>query len=248
MSEQPSKAELIKAHLRDSIANKQSSELDIDGRKRDFAELHEKNPTVTFTKQQYLDLFKRELKKQQKNEIDYGFGGRVVKTSKSSSVRGKTSTVRKDVIKKDDKKPEGQMIDGKFVPKTGGTATQEQTKIEIEKIRMKFTEKNVGATIKAIFGGMRFFYPALEVLSDEEKEDLADLWLPFFERYLQNDYAIILIPLFASAAILSPKIKKAKAEKEKNKKSSKKELENKIQKLQVQLERQKNEKRAKDRK
>jgi|GEM_PF-3957484 len=259
MSEvQPSKAELIKAHVRDSIANKSKSELDVDGRKRDFAELHEKNPTFTFTQQQYLDLFKKELKKQGKNVIDYGLGGRVVKktSGKSSSVRGKTQTVRKDVIKKgtelenkDGATKEGETKDGKFIPRTEGGkgATQEETKDEIDKIRMKFTEKNVGATIKAMFGGMRFLYPALEPLSDDEKEDLADLWLPFFEKYLQSDYGIVLIPLFASAAILSPKLKKAKAEKDKNKKNSIKELKKEKQKLEEKLARAENEKKEKDR-
>jgi len=260
MSEvQPSKAELIKAHLRDSIANKQKSELDVDGRKRDFAELHEKNPTVTFTQQQYLDLFKKELKKQGKNPIDYGLGGRIVKktSGKSSSVRGSTKTVRKDVIKKepelenkDGAAKEGETKDGKFIPRTtdGKGATPEETKNEIDAIRMKFTEKNVGATIKAIYGGMKFVYPALETLSDDEKDDLADLWLPFFEKYLQSDYAIILIPLFASAAILSPKIKKAKAVKDANKKNSIKELKKEKQKLEEKLARAENEKKEKDRK
>ncbi len=55
----------------------------------------------------------------------------------------------------------------------------------------------------------------MESLDDDEKENLAELWIPFCQKYLQSDYAIIIVPLMASSAILAPKIRKAREVKKK---------------------------------
>jgi len=73
-----------------------------------------------------------------------------------------------------------------------------------------FDEKAVSATFSAFVLMLKLNCPDLELLSDEEKDSLGKIWLPFFNKYLSDKYAEIVIPVFATAGILLPKIAKAR--------------------------------------
>jgi len=67
----------------------------------------------------------------------------------------------------------------------------------------------------------RLAYPDLELLTEEEKDALGKMWLPAFNRYLTEKWAIIGIPFLATVGIFLPKIiaaRKIKKEKETEKK------------------------------
>ena len=57
---------------------------------------------------------------------------------------------------------------------------------------------------------LKLNYPDLENLSEEEKDSLGKIWLPFFNKYLSDKYSEILIPVFATAGIFLPKITQAR--------------------------------------
>jgi len=69
-----------------------------------------------------------------------------------------------------------------------------------------FDEKSVSATLNAIFLMFRLSYPDLELLTNEEKDSLGKVWLPAFNKYLTDNWALIGVPLFATAGIFLPKL------------------------------------------
>lgn len=81
-----------------------------------------------------------------------------------------------------------------------------------------FDAKGVSASLNAFYLMMRVAYPELELLSEDEKNSLGNMWLPAFQRYLTENWAYIGIPLLATFGIMLPKIaearKKNKAKKE----------------------------------
>jgi len=76
-----------------------------------------------------------------------------------------------------------------------------------------FDEKAVSATLNAFFLMFRLGYPDLELLSNEEKESLGKVWLPAFNKYMTENWAIIGIPLLATFGIFIPKIVEARKKK-----------------------------------
>ena len=267
MSEiKPSKADVLKEWIRNSISNKQSSELDISGRSKDRQELRTSNPEFQFTDSHYQLLFKKEIIRQKGKAalIDYGLNPDVVKTKmqkSNSSIGGATQTVPKNVQTKiqngqqqqQQNQTQSKDNDGKFHPITAAGAqnnnNQQLVANQINQVTMKFNERNVGAVIKAVYGGIKFFYPDLEGLTDEEKTDLGDLFLPMFENYFQNNYATVVIPILAGAAIVAPKVKRAKKVKDAKKKDdSLASLEKQKKKLDEQISKKKVAKELKDKK
>jgi len=72
----------------------------------------------------------------------------------------------------------------------GGVIVQTQPQI--------FDEESVSATLNAIFLMFRFSYPDLELLTKEEKDSLGKVWLPAFNKYLTDNWAIIGFEKFYS--------------------------------------------------
>jgi len=76
-----------------------------------------------------------------------------------------------------------------------------------------FDEKAVSATLNAFFLMFRLGYPDLELLSTDEKESLGKVWLPAFNKYMTENWAIIGIPFLATLGIFIPKIVEARKKK-----------------------------------
>jgi len=87
----------------------------------------------------------------------------------------------------------------------GGVIVQTQPPI--------FDEKSVSATLNAIFLMFRFSYPDLDLLTNEEKDSLGKVWLPAFNKYLTDNWALIGVPMFATAGIFLPKLIEARKKK-----------------------------------
>jgi len=75
---------------------------------------------------------------------------------------------------------------------------------------INFDERGVAASFNAIFLMFRLAYPDLELLTEEEKNSLGKIWLPAFNRYLTEKWAIIGVPFIATVGIFLPKIIKAR--------------------------------------
>jgi len=124
-----------------------------------------------------------------------------------------------------DQKPK----DGKQIQEGG---TQVQVGQDGQIIQPIFTKESVSATFAGLFLMLRLNYPDLELLTDAEKNSLGELWLNFFNKYLDSKYAEVMIPLFATAGIFIPKINKArkiKKEKEGTKDKDSKKIDPKLQ-------------------
>ena len=112
----------------------------------------------------------------------------------------------------------------------GGTQVQVGQDGQI--IQPIFTKDSVSATFAGLFLMLRLNYPDLELLTDAEKSSLGELWLNFFNKYLDSKYAEVMIPLFATAGIFIPKINRArkiKKEKEGTKEKDTKKIDPKLQ-------------------
>ncbi|KKN10117.1 hypothetical protein LCGC14_1039710, partial [marine sediment metagenome] len=107
------------------------------------------------------------------------------------------------------------------------TTSKDETGKIIEEMRINYTEKSVAIILKSMYNVLKIKYPTIEPLNDEEKEILGELWTPAFQKYLADKYFILIMPIFASIALISPKIVKAK----KANKKSKEQIENEIKKL-----------------
>lgn len=76
-----------------------------------------------------------------------------------------------------------------------------------------FDEQGVSASLNAFYLFLKWQYPSLELLTPQEKESLGKMWLPAFQQYLTEKWAMIGIPLFATLGMVMPKVAKARAEK-----------------------------------
>lgn len=71
--------------------------------------------------------------------------------------------------------------------------------------------EGVSASINAFYLVIKtIFAPEAELLSDEEKKSLGSIWLPIFNKYLQNEKSIILVAVASSVGIISPKLMKGR--------------------------------------
>ncbi len=235
MSETPeepkSKAELLGEHIRKQLDNN-TDLTSLDARKKDFKEFVETlKPEQVPTKSHYLDILKRELKRKDLDPKAFGL------TSKHPTFVKKTTDMKTTLTahpsKVDSKQTPETKPEIKTETKTGtGTTTitttsQDETGKIIEEMRINYTEKSVAIILKSMYNVLKIKYPTIEPLNDEEKEILGELWTPAFQKYLADKYFILIMPIFASIALISPKIVKAK----KANKKSKEQIENEIKKL-----------------
>lgn len=224
-----SKAQLLAEHINKKL--EENADLNtLEGRKKDFAEFLLENKPTTFTKSHYLDILKRELKRKNIDAKAYGL------SSKSPTFIRKTSDMKVNltahpskVEQKNPPDPKNKIETAQIKKPDGTPASQEEIKQLISDYRINFNEQNVAITIKALYNVLKLRYPDIEGLTDDEKEILGQLWLPAFQKYLAESYAIIVIPAISTLAIISPKINEAK---KKSKKWNEKELDNEIKKLQ----------------
>jgi len=168
--------------------------------------------------------FKKVVKERKNlNPIDYGIGKKIPRFNT-------------DLHATITEKPQGPDI----VPQTEHYTIQTETKLEEQKQIptdteapagtpeakapppiQNFDEKGVAASFNAIFLMFRLAYPDLELLTKEEKESLGKVWLPAFNKYMTEKWAIIGIPFLATLGIFLPKIIKArKIKKEKETKEN----------------------------
>ena len=229
MPDKPTKADLIRSHIKESLANDIDSLRTVDGRKPDFVKLQTNNPETTFTKSHYLDILKQEIKRAGNDPRTFNLSVRTPSfVKRGGSIGGTTTPQPKKIINSNtpyskdsatNTPPNQPQIAGQ-----PSEATQQQIQQLSQQIQFNFNAKNTGALIKAMYGGVKFIYQDMESLTDDEKEDLAELWVPFCQKFLQSDYAIILVPMLASASILAPKIRKARQIKIKRKEAEEKKL------------------------
>lgn len=73
-----------------------------------------------------------------------------------------------------------------------------------------FDSDGVGATFSALTTMIRMAYPEMEMLSEIEKNSLGKMWLPFFQKYMTENMAVVGVPLLATFGMLIPKITKAR--------------------------------------
>jgi len=76
-----------------------------------------------------------------------------------------------------------------------------------------FDEKAVSATLNAFFLMFKMGYPDLELLTNDEKESLGKVWLPAFNKYMTENWAMLGIPFLATMGIFIPKIVEARKKK-----------------------------------
>ena len=76
----------------------------------------------------------------------------------------------------------------------------------------------VSASINAFYLVVKtVFAPQAELLTEEEKKSLGSIWLPIFNKYLQNEKSVILVAVASSIGIVAPKLVKGrKLKKEKD--------------------------------
>ena len=194
----------------------------IDARKKDFKEFCEANPKGEFSKSLYMDVLKREIKKKGFDPRSYGLTSGKIPSFTSSGKDMRASVTPKpvaDAPKVDSRSaftpiPSQAQTQGDYprIIKTEGGATQEELKTEASEYRIAYTATNVGVTIKAFYSTLKLKWEFLEDLTEEEKNTLGELWLPAFDKWLQGEYSMIIIPLLATLGLLSPKIKKAQRE------------------------------------
>jgi len=99
------------------------------------------------------------------------------------------------------------------VSPTGGIGIVTPQGVIVQQAPQIFDEKSVSATLNAIFLMFRFSYPDLELLTNEEKDSLGKVWLPAFNKYLTENWALIGVPLFATTGIFLPKLIEARKKK-----------------------------------
>lgn len=73
-----------------------------------------------------------------------------------------------------------------------------------------FDAEGVGATFQALAATLKTAYPDLELLTEREKDSLGKMWLPVFNLYLTDRWAIIGVPTLATIGIFLPKVLKAR--------------------------------------
>lgn len=205
-----SKADLLRNHIREQL-NKNYDYSLASNRKADiqiFIEQNKNELEKTDTAKTLRPSHSKILDEQLKNKgIDPSSLGRSSKKPKFNSDLNPVITPEPQAGVTDSTKPTGAPIQGQ----AGVTGAPQQVSPTGELIVPAFDEKAVSATFQSFLLMLKLNYPDLELLTDEEKDSLGKIWLPFFNKYLSDKYSEILIPVFATAGIFLPKIAKARA-------------------------------------
>jgi len=196
-------ADLLKNHINDQLQKNYDYSL-ATNRKQDilnFIELNKSN----LEKNQSIDAIRpshsRALDACLKNKgIDPQSLGRVTKKPKFIGDMKPTITPE----------PQAGAVDqAPQDKKTGAQVGVEQVQTQ----QIIFDEKAVSATLNAFFLMFKMGYPDLELLTNDEKESLGKVWLPAFNKYMTENWAMIGIPLLATLGIFIPKIVEARKKK-----------------------------------
>jgi len=201
----PSLADLLRNHINDQLGKNYDYSL-ASNRKQDILNFIELNKDKLEKKQVNVNVIRPShnsaLEACLKNKgIDPASIGRSKRTPKYSGDLKATITPEPQAGSVDTTKKTPPVQ----VSPTGEIIVQAQTPI--------FDEESVSATLSAIFLMFRFAYPDLELLTKEEKDSLGKVWLPAFNKYLTDNWAIIGVPLFATAGIFLPKLIEARKKK-----------------------------------
>jgi len=200
----PSLADLLRNHVNAQLAKNYDYSLAIN-RKQDIVNFIEQNKASLRKDQYKVNTIRPShnlvLDQCLKNKgIDPASIGRTKRTPKFTGDLKATITPE----------PQAGAVDTAKKPPVvvtpeGGIIVQPQPPI--------FDNESVSATLNAIFLMFRFSYPDLELLTNEEKQSLGKVWLPAFNKYLTDNWAIIGVPLFATAGIFLPKLIQARKKK-----------------------------------
>jgi len=201
--EKSSLANLLRNHINEQLQNKFDYTL-ASNRKQDILNFIEKNKTTLDKNQLNLKTMRpshtRFLDEILKNRgIDPKTLGRKTKTVKLTSDLKSTITPAPQAGAVDSIKPAptvGAPVDG-----------------SIPAPLMIFDQKGVSATLNGVFLMFKMAYPEMELLSEDEKDALGNMWLPAFNKYLQENWAIIGIPFIGTMGIFLPKIVEARKKK-----------------------------------
>lgn len=109
--------------------------------------------------------------------------------------------------------PQAGTVDQTQKQKPTGATTDQAGVQEVPAQPIIFDEKAVSATLNAFFLMFKMGYPDLELLTNDEKESLGKVWLPAFNKYMTENWAIIGIPFLATLGIFIPKIVEARKKK-----------------------------------
>lgn len=108
--------------------------------------------------------------------------------------------------------------DGKPIQQTDQTSTVPPIKYD------HWTKKGIGALFQAFMLPTKAVWPEMPSLSDEEKENLGEVWLPAFQRYGDEKLQFLVFPALATMGVMIPHFaqgrklhKEAVAQKEKKK-------------------------------
>lgn len=207
------------ASLADTLRNWINQKLDenydyslASNRRMDIANFVSANPKLKTTKEKARPSFDRVLTHSLKlRGIDPRVLGRKVKAPKyyGSDLAAKI-TPEPQAGAVEPKKPTEQKIQA-------GVSTTAGVPTPVPQMYANFTEEGVAASFNALFLMFRLLYPDLELLTENEKKALGTMWLPAFNRYLTEKWAIIGIPMLATMGIFLPKLitaRKIKKEKE----------------------------------
>jgi len=204
----PSLADLLKNHVNQKLSENFDYSL-ATNRKQDILNFIEANKNVLDKNQQKVNTIRPShntaLDECLKNKgIDPRSIGRSKRTPKFTGDLNATITPA----------PQAGVVDSTVKIGAQVQGVDQAGQIIIQPQPMIFDEKSVSATLSAIFLMFRFAYPDLELLTDEEKDSLGKVWLPAFNKYLTDNWAIIGVPLFATAGIFLPKLIRARKAKQ----------------------------------
>ncbi len=205
--QKPTLADLLRNHINDQLQKNFDYSL-ATNRKQDmlnFIELNksklEKNQTIDAIRPSHTRALDACLKNK---GIDPQSLGRISKKPKFMGDMKPTITPE----------PQAGAVDQTVKQKPTGAQVGQVGVGEIQPAQpIIFDEKAVSATLNAFFLMFRLGYPDLELLTNDEKESLGKVWLPAFNKYMTENWAIIGIPLLATLGIFIPKIVEARKKK-----------------------------------
>lgn len=205
--QKPSLADLLRNHINDQLQKNFDYSL-ASNRKQDILNFIELNKSK-LEKNQSIDAIRpshtRALDACLKNKgIDPESLGRISKKPKFTGDMKPTITPE----------PQAGAVDQAPKQKPTGAQVGQVGVGEVQPAQaIIFDEKAVSATLNAFFLMFRLGYPDLELLTNDEKESLGKVWLPAFNKYMTENWAIIGIPLLATLGIFIPKIVEARKKK-----------------------------------
>lgn len=95
--------------------------------------------------------------------------------------------------------------------------------VEIKKEWSNIEPEAVEGALRGLWELLKLYFPMLEELTPEERQEIVKMWLPGFRRYLPEFWAYIGIPLVATITIFAKHIKEAREIKKSKKEQNKKE-------------------------